>query len=58
MLKRNNNDNNNNDNGTTTTTTTTATDQLHPVCCLRFVSDWTQPLDILLADSELVCYFR
>ena len=20
---------------------------LHPACCLRFVSDWTQPLDIL-----------
>ena len=23
---------------------------LHPVCCLRFVSDWTRPLDILSAD--------
>ena len=30
---------------------------LHPVCCLRSVSDWTQPLDILSADSELVCYY-
>ena len=29
---------------------------LHPVCCLRFVSDWTQPLDILSADSECICY--
>ena len=27
-----------------------------PVCCLRFVSDWTQPLDILSADSEFMCY--
>ena len=26
-------------------------------CCLRFVSDWTQPLDILNADSEFVCYY-
>ena len=31
---------------------------LHPVCCLRFVSDWTQPLDILSADSECICYYR
>ena len=29
---------------------------LHPVCCLRFGSDWTQPSDILSADSESVCY--
>ena len=27
------------------------------VCCLRFVSDWTQPLDILSADSEFVCFY-
>ena len=27
---------------------------IHPVCCLRFVSDWTQPLDILSAGSEFV----
>ena len=30
---------------------------VHPVCCLRFVSDWTQPLDILSADSEFMCYY-
>ena len=30
---------------------------MHKICCLRFVSDWTQPLDILSADSELVCYY-
>ena len=30
---------------------------IHPVCFLRFVSDWTQPLDILSADSEFVCYY-
>ena len=29
---------------------------IHPVCRLRFVSDWTRPLDILSADSECVCY--
>ena len=29
---------------------------LHPVCCLRFVSDRTQPLDILSADREFICY--
>ena len=28
-----------------------------PVSCLRFVSDWTQPLDILSTDSEFVCYY-
>ena len=27
------------------------------VCCLRLVSDWTQPLDILSADSEFMCYY-
>ena len=31
--------------------------QLHPVCCLRFVSDWTQPLEFLSADSEFICYY-
>ena len=30
---------------------------LHPVCCLRFVSDWTQPLEILSADSKFMCYY-
>ena len=30
---------------------------LHPICCLRFVSDWTQLLDILSADSEFMCYY-
>ena len=30
---------------------------VHPVCCLRFVSGWTHPLDILSPDSELVCYY-
>ena len=30
---------------------------IHPVCCLRFVSDWTQPLDILSANRESVCYY-
>ena len=30
---------------------------IHPVCCLRFVSDWTQPLDILSTDSEFVCCY-
>ena len=31
---------------------------VHPLCCLRFVSDWTQPVDIILsADSELICYY-
>ena len=29
---------------------------IHPVCCLRFLSDRTQPLDILSTDSEFVCY--
>ena len=28
-----------------------------PVRCLRFVSDWTQPLDMLSADHELVCSY-
>ena len=27
------------------------------VCCLRFVSDWTHPLDILSADSDVFCYY-
>ena len=30
---------------------------VHPVCCLGFVSDWTQPLDIISADSECMCYY-
>ena len=30
---------------------------IHPVCCLRFVSDWTQALDILSAASEFMCYY-
>ena len=30
---------------------------IYTVCCLRFVSDGTQPLDILSADSEFVCYY-
>ena len=34
-----------------------ASRRVHPVCCLRFASDWTQPLDILNADSEFVCYY-
>ena len=28
-----------------------------PVCCLRFLSDWTQPLDVLSADREFMCYY-
>ena len=30
---------------------------LHPVRNPRFVSNWTQPLDVLSADSEFVCYY-
>ena len=28
-----------------------------PVCCPRFVFDWTQPLEILSAETEFVCYY-
>ena len=30
---------------------------VHPVCCVGFVSDWTQPVDILSADIEFVSYY-
>ena len=41
---------------TTSGSSTRGEHAVHPVCCLRFVSDWTQPLDILSAESEFVCY--
>ena len=31
--------------------------RLLPVCCLRFVSDWTKPLDILSADNDCICCY-